>query len=124
MYGYSPPGFSWDASSKAHVATVQALLKDKEQLSRLMIDQLQKAQQRMKHYADRNRVDRQFQVGDEVYLKLQPYRHTSLALRKNLKLSSKYYGPYPVISRIGAVAYKLKLPDTSKLHPVFHVLKQ
>ena len=121
MYGYSPPGFSWDASSKAHVATVQALLKDREQLSRLMIDQLQKAQQRMKHYADRDRVDRQFQVGDEVYLKLQPYRHTSLALRKNLKLSSKYYGPYPVISRIGAVAYKLKLPDTSKLHPVFHV---
>ena len=75
----------------------------------------------MKHYADKHRIEREFQVGDEVYLKLQPYRQTSLALRKNLKLSSKFYGPYPVIDRIGPVAYKLKLPATSQLHPVFHV---
>ena len=96
-------------------------MKDREQLSKLVLDQLQKAQQRMKQYVDRNRVDKQFQVGDEVYLKLQPHRHTSLALQKNLKLSSKYYGPYPIVSRIGVVAYKLKLPDKSKLHPMFHV---
>ncbi|KAF3612299.1 hypothetical protein FXO38_36918 [Capsicum annuum] len=56
-----------------------------------------------------------------VYLKLQPYRQTSLALRRNLKLSSKYYGPYTITSRIGSVAYKLALPPKTKVHPVFHV---
>lgn len=63
-------------------------------------------------------------VGDWVYLKLQPYivsRQTSVALRKNLKLTSKYYGPYLITERIGLVAYKLGLPSTSKIHVVFHV---
>ena len=75
----------------------------------------------MKYYANKKRTEREFQIGDEVYLKLQPYKQTSLALRNNLKLSSRYYGPYTMIARIGKVAYKLQLPITSKLHPVFHV---
>lgn len=43
-----------------------------------------------------------------------------LAKRLNQKLSPRYYGPYEVIQRIGVVAYKLKLHEDSKVHPVFH----
>ena len=41
--------------------------------------------------------------------------------KKDNKLSPKYYGPYKVLQKIGAMAYKLELPTTSWLHPVFHV---
>lgn len=62
----------------------------------------------------------EYQVGDSVYLKIQPYKMKSLAKRMNQKLSPRYYGPYEVEERVGPLAYKLKLPADSKVHPVFH----
>ena len=41
--------------------------------------------------------------------------------KKDNKLSLKYYGPYKVLQKIGTMAYKLKLPSSSRVHPVFHV---
>ena len=37
------------------------------------------------------------------------------------KLSPMYYGPYRVLENIGTMAYKLELPDSSRVHPIFHV---
>ena len=72
-------------------------------------------------YADRGRVERQFEVGDLVYLRLQPYRQPSLKQKGAEKLKPRFYGPYRVIRRIGQVAYELELPQGSKIHNTFHV---
>lgn len=75
----------------------------------------------MKHQVDKHRSKRVFEVGDLVYMKLQPYILMSVATRVNQKLSYKYFGPFTVLQRVGEVAYKLDLPAEARVHPVVHV---
>ena len=75
----------------------------------------------MKSSADAHSRAVQFEVGDFVYIKLHPYRLRSLAKRPNEKLSPRYFGPYKVVQQIGPVAYRLELPSSTTIHPVFHV---
>lgn len=60
-------------------------------------------------------------MGDQVYVKVQPYLQNSLAARRNQKLAFKFYGPYQVPQKVGAVSYNLQLPVNSKIHNVIHV---
>ena len=75
----------------------------------------------MKAMADVHRRDVQFEEGDLVYLKIRPYKQRSIENHKNEKLAPRFYGPYEVLEKIGAVAYKLKRHPYATIHPVFHV---
>jgi hypothetical protein len=44
-----------------------------------------------------------------------------VATRANQKLSSKFFGPYRFVERVGSVAYRLQLPASSSIHRVIHV---
>lgn len=90
-------------------------------MTKLLQHHLERVQQRMKNQADKGRTERVFEVGDKVFLKLQPYLQSSVHHRANHKLAFKFYGPFEVLERIGSVAYKLQLPPTSMIHPVIHV---
>jgi hypothetical protein len=121
IYGYAPPALlSYVPGTSTNLA-VDSLLRDRTTVLTLLKEHLHQAQNRMKTYADKHRSDRQFNVGDWVYLRLQPYRQKSVAMRKHLKLSPRFFGPFKVLSRIGTVAYCLDLPPESRIHPVFHV---
>ncbi|KAJ0088553.1 hypothetical protein Patl1_32496 [Pistacia atlantica] len=87
----------------------------------LLKENLANSQNRMKVMADRNRTDKEFEHGDWVYIRLQPYRQTLVAFRKSMKLSPRYFGPYKILECIGAVAYRLDLPNEWQIHPVFHI---
>ncbi|GJV00143.1 retrotransposon-related protein [Tanacetum coccineum] len=67
------------------------------------------------------RVKRSYQVGEWVYLKLQPYKQSSVEFISNQKIAAKYCGPFPIIAKIGQVAYTLQLPPNSAIHPTYHV---
>ena len=76
----------------------------------------------MKQWANKHRSKRSFDVGDCVFLRLQLYKQISLKkAKKDNKLSPKYYDPYKVFQNIVTMAYKLELPTSSQVHPVFHV---
>lgn len=66
-------------------------------------------------------MDIQFQIGELVLVKLQPYRQTTIARRFNSKICRRYFGLFPIIGQAGPVAYTLGLPPGSKIHPTFHV---
>jgi hypothetical protein len=84
-------------------------------------DHLQRAQNQQKLYADKHRVECTFEVGDLVYLRIQPYMQASIKKNGIEKPKRFFYGPYKVKRKVGAVAYELKLPQGSKIHNVFHV---
>lgn len=79
---------------------------------------LQAAQQRQKGYADAKRRHVEFAVGDQVLLST---KNIKLKTPGTQKLLPKYIGPYEVLAKAGATAYKLKLPHCLNIHPVFHV---
>jgi transposase InsO family protein len=93
------------------VQAIQRQIKSAKQL-------MQSAQQRQKSYADRKRRELEFAVGDEVLLSTKNLRLKTPGCRKLMPL---WVGPFAVLEKVGAVAYRLELPEALTVHPVFHV---
>jgi hypothetical protein len=68
-----------------------------------------------------NRIERSFEVGDLVFLRLQLYRQSSLKKSGAEKLKPRFYGPYRIMHRVGEVAYELELLEGRNIHNVFRV---
>ena len=121
VYGQPLPLHLPYLAKESTILVVDKSLQASESVIKLLKFYLVIAQNRMKQQADKERFDRQFEVRNWVYVKLQPYRQSTMVNKKYLKLSANFFGPYKVLERIGVVAYKIELPKEAKIHPIFHV---
>ena len=97
LYGYHPPSITSYLREKTKVQAVEDHIEYQQQVLQLLKDNLTLAQNRMKQQGDQYRSEISFDVGDWVFLRLQPYKQISLKqAKKDNRLSPKYYGPYKV----------------------------
>lgn len=121
VYGQAPPMHLPYLPGESKVVVVARSLQERKNMLLLLKFHLMRAQHRMKQLGDTHLTERKFEIGDSVFVKLQPYRQHSVVHRGNQKLAPKYYGPYKILDKSGEVGYKLELPEGSQIHPVFHI---
>ncbi|KAD5317323.1 hypothetical protein E3N88_17269 [Mikania micrantha] len=110
----------WGGVGQKEVGSKAAVLDLTEKLQ-LVKARMKAAQDRQKSYADKRRRPIEFEVGDQVLLKVSPWKGV-IRFRKRGKLSPRFIGPFRIMARVGKVAYRLDLPDElSGIHPTFHV---
>ena len=78
---------------------------------------LRQSSEKQKEFANRKRREHKFKVGDWVWLSMENLRTN----RPSKKLDFKRVGPFKIKKFINEVAARLELPESLRLHPVFHV---
>ncbi|GJZ99055.1 putative reverse transcriptase domain-containing protein [Tanacetum coccineum] len=87
----------------------------------LIKKKLKAARDRQKSYADNRRKPLEFEVGDQVLLKVSPWKGT-IRFGKEGKLAPRYVESFEILEKIGPIAYRLRLPEElSSVHDTFHV---
>ena len=81
--------------------------KDKDKALKQLRFNLQKVQAIMSKFANKNHKEVCYQPGERVYLKLRSHLQQLVARCINVKLSTHFYGPFMIVSKVGLVAYKL-----------------
>ncbi|GJU30253.1 ty3-gypsy retrotransposon protein [Tanacetum coccineum] len=95
LYGRSPLTVVPYPPGSSKVAAVDDLMRERDGLLRQYQGKLVfGVKYRMECKANCKRRDVEFNVGDMVLVKLQPYRQITLAKRLSNKLAKRYYGPY------------------------------
>jgi hypothetical protein len=118
-YGFNPP---FDVSPSnitiSNCPSAKERVKYIHDIQTELISHLEKASYDMKRFADTSRQDiTPFAIGDLVYLSLRNVKTS----RPSESLDYRRVGPFPVSKLVGSHAYQLKLPDSMKIHDVFHV---
>ena len=82
---------------------------------------LGKAQEKMRKYVDRKRLDiEEYKVGDLVMLSTKDLKYQMVG-RRTEKLTERFVGPYKIKKVVLSNVVKLELPTTIKIHPVVNV---
>ena len=102
-----------------HSITSPDLIRDTSEKVDMIRKRLLMAQSRQKSYVDKRRRPLEFEVGDQVFLKVMPKRGV-VKFSKRGKLAPRYIGALEILERVDTVAYRLALPPSlSGVHKVF-----
>jgi hypothetical protein len=104
--------------NKVENPTAEDLATRLSEIHKEMKDKLLEAQDRQKNNADKSRkVHPVINIGDKVWLLC----HNLKTNRLCDKLDFRRFGPFSVVKKINDEAFRLELPPSIKIHPVFYV---
>jgi hypothetical protein len=110
----------WDEVGERQLLGPEIVQDTKDKVA-LIRKRMLTAQSRQKSYADQHRRQLEFEIGDQVFLKVSPMKGV-IRFGKKGKLSPRYVGPFEVKEVVGPVAYRIALPpELAGVHDVFHV---
>jgi hypothetical protein len=117
--GFEPPSDTLrPPHQRLQVGDVNRMVDKIRDLTEYVREELLWAQASQQEYANRKRTPAPaYSVGDHVWLDARNIRTS----RQSKKLDWKNLGPFPVTQMVSSHAYRLDLPDSMKIHPVFHV---
>jgi hypothetical protein len=111
---------SWDRLEDRVLAGPEAIQEMEEKMQTIR-QRIIEAQDRQKSYADAHCVDHSYKVDDRVFLCVKPHK-SLIKFVRGAKISPTFMGPFEIVERKVAVAYRLALPDSlRRMHNVFHV---
>ncbi|KAL0149639.1 hypothetical protein M9458_055166 [Cirrhinus mrigala] len=115
-YGYQPPVFEHQ-EPEVDVLSAHQLVRRCWRLWNHARTAIQKANQcYTTQHRRRHPPGRLFHVGDRVYLST---RNINLKTDSK-KLTPRFIGPYKITHRLNPVTFRLQLPASLRIHPVFH----
>ncbi|MCO5584795.1 hypothetical protein L7F22_038727 [Adiantum nelumboides] len=107
---------------KEKIQSVKDFLVDMNDMLKAAHERICSARDCAQTYANKACRKVTFEKGDFMFLKV-PAKLETMKTGKCDKLSARYCGHFKILKKIGDVAYKLELPESSQVHPVFHVNK-
>ncbi|MCO5587003.1 hypothetical protein L7F22_040948 [Adiantum nelumboides] len=122
MNGFQPRSLMVVGLEKEKIQSVKDFLEDMNDMLKAACESICSTKDHVGTYAHKACKKVTFEKGDLVFLKVLAKSKT-MKTGKCDKLSPRYCGPFKVLKKIGDVAYKLELLESSQVHPIFHVSK-
>jgi hypothetical protein len=95
LYGYEPPKWREFVIRETKIPTVKDQLEENQKVFQTLKENLNITRNRMKQQVDQHRTEREFEMGDWVFVKLQPYKQLSLKQQGKNKLAPKVLQTIP-----------------------------